>query len=132
MPGSLFPRSLLKCYFLEDLPSPTVLNVTSSSIISIICCCSVAKSCLRQQHGLQHARLPSFTIPRSLLKFMSIALVDAIHPSHPLPPPSPFAFSLSQHQGLSRRVGSSQQVVKILALQLQQQSFQCIFSVDFL
>ena len=25
---------------------------------------------------------------------------DAIQPSHPLPPPSPFAFNLSQHQGL--------------------------------
>ena len=25
---------------------------------------------------------------------------DTIQPSHPLPPPSPFAFNLSQHQGL--------------------------------
>ena len=31
---------------------------------------------------------------------MSIELVDAIQPSHPLPPASPFALHLSQHQGL--------------------------------
>ena len=32
---------------------------------------------------------------------------DAIKPSHPLPPPSPFAFSLSQHQDLFQWVSSS-------------------------
>ena len=31
---------------------------------------------------------------------MSIELVDSIQPSHPLPPASPFALNLSQHQGL--------------------------------
>ena len=30
---------------------------------------------------------------------------DAIHPSHPLPPPSPFTFNLSQHQALFQCVG---------------------------
>ena len=30
---------------------------------------------------------------------------DAVQPSHPLPPPSPFAFSLSQHHGLFQWVG---------------------------
>ena len=39
---------------------------------------------------------------------------DAIKPSHPLPPPSPFAFNLSQHQGLFQWVSSSHQVAKIL------------------
>ena len=48
---------------------------------------------------------------------------DAIQPSHPLSPSSP-AFSLSQHQGLIQRVSSSNQVAKVLALQLQHQSFQ--------
>ena len=33
---------------------------------------------------------------------------DAIQPSHPLPPVSPFAFHLSHHQGLSQWSGSSQ------------------------
>ena len=48
------------------------------------------------------------TISRSLLKFMSIEL---LMPS-------------KHHQGLFQRVGSSHQVVKVLELQLQHQSFQ--------
>ena len=47
---------------------------------------------------------------------------------HPLLPTS-FAFSLSQNQGLF--YGSSHQVAKVLELQLQHQSFQWIFRVDF-
>ena len=43
----------------------------------------------------------SFTISWSLLTFMSIELVILSNPSHPLPPSSPFAFSLSQHQSFS-------------------------------
>ena len=38
------------------------------------CYCSVMSNSLRP-HGLHHARLLSFTIPQSLLKFMSIELV---------------------------------------------------------
>ena len=56
---------------------------------------------------------------------------DAIQPSHPLSP-SPSAFNLSQHQGLFQRVSSSHQVAKVLELQLQPQSFQWIFKIDFL
>ena len=37
---------------------------------------------------------------------------DVIQPSHPLLPPSPLAFNLSQHEGLLQWVGSSQQVAK--------------------
>ena len=57
---------------------------------------------------------------------------DAIQPSHFLSSPSPPAFNLSQHQGLSQWVSSSHQVTKVLELQLQRQSFQWIFRVDFL
>ena len=57
---------------------------------------------------------------------------DAIQPSHPLLPPSLPAHNLSQHQGLFRWVSSSHQVAKLLELQLQYQSFQWIFRVDFL
>ena len=57
---------------------------------------------------------------------------DAIPPSHPLPPPSPPASSLSQHQGLSQWLSSSNQVAEVLELQLQHQSFQWIFRTDFL
>ena len=47
---------------------------------------------------------------------------DAIQPSHPLLPSSPFAFNLSQHQGLFQWVSSLYQAAKVLALQLQHQS----------
>ena len=55
---------------------------------------------------------------------------DAIQPSRPLSSPSPFALSLSQHQGLFQWVGSSHQVAEVL--ELHHQSFQWIFRVDFL
>ena len=44
---------------------------------------------------------------------------DVIQPSHPLSPPSPPAFNLSQHQGLFQWVCSSHQMAKVLQLQLQ-------------
>ena len=65
----------------------------------------------------------SFTISQSLLKLMSI---ESVMPS------SPIALYLSQHQGLFQRVGSSHQVVKLLGIQLQHQSFQKILMADFL
>ena len=43
---------------------------------------------------------------------------DVIQPSHPLSFPSPPAFNLSQHQGLSQWVSSSHQVAKVLEFQL--------------
>ena len=57
---------------------------------------------------------------------------DAIQPSHPLSSPSPPAFSFSQYQDLFQWVSSSHQVAKVLELQLQHQSFQWIFRIDFL
>ena len=44
---------------------------------------------------------------------------EAIQPSHPLLPPSSLALNLSVHQGLFQWVGTSQQVAKVLELQLQ-------------
>ena len=57
---------------------------------------------------------------------------DAIQPSCPLSSPSPPAFNLPQHQGLSQGVSSSHQVAKVLEFQFQHQSFQRIFRTDFL
>ena len=54
---------------------------------------------------------------------------DTIQPSHPLSPSS-LVLNLSQHQGLFQWVSSLQEVAK--ALELQHQSFQWIFRVDFL
>ena len=55
---------------------------------------------------------------------------DAIQPSHPLSSPSPPALNLSQHQGLIQWVDSSHQVAEVL--ELQHQSSQWLFRVDFL
>ena len=44
----------------------------------------------------------SITNSQSLLKLMSYRVGDAIQPSHPLSSPSPPAFNLSHHQGLSK------------------------------
>ena len=53
-----------------------------------------------------HHQLPEFT------QTPVHRVGDAIQPSHPLPPPSPFAFDLSQPQGLFQRGGSLHQVAK--------------------
>ena len=78
--------------------------------------------------GVRQASL-SITNSWRLLKLMSFG--DAIQPFHPLLSRSP-AFNLSQHQALFQWVSSSHQVAKVLELQLQHQSFQWIFRVDFL
>ena len=57
---------------------------------------------------------------------------DAIKWSHPLSSPSPPAFNLSQHQGLFQWVSFLHQMAKVLEFQLQHQSFQWIFRIDFL
>ena len=56
-----------------------------------------------------------------LLEFAQIHIHwvgDAIELSHPLLSSSPFAFSLSQHQGLFQWIGSLHQVAPVLKLQL--------------
>ena len=81
-------------------------------------------------YGLQHTKvlhyLPEFVQTHVL------RVSGAIQPSHPLLSSSPPALSLSQYLGLFQGVGSSHQVAKVLELQLQHQSFQWIFRVDFL
>ena len=57
---------------------------------------------------------------------------DAIQPAHPLSSPSPPTFNLSQNQGLFKWVSSSHQVAKVLEFQLQHQSIQWLFTIDFL
>ena len=55
------------------------------------------------------------------------------HPTlSPLSSPSPPAFNLSQHQGLFQWVSALHQVATRLEFQLQHQSFQWIFRIDFL
>ena len=100
---------------------------------------SVAQSCLTLCDP-RDCSTPGFPVHHQLPKFTQTDVHwvgDAIQPSHPLLPPSPPAFNLSQHQGLFKWVSSSHQVAKVLEFQLQHQSFQWIFrlisfSIDWL
>ena len=79
--------------------------------------------------------MPGFPVHHHLLEFAQIHVHwvgDATKPSHPLLSPSPPSFGLSQHQGLFLGISSSHQVAKVLEPQLQHQSFQWIYRVDFL
>ena len=79
--------------------------------------------------------MPGFPVLHYLLEFAQTHVYwvnDATQPSHPLSPPSPPAFNLSQHQGLFQWVSSLNKVAKVLELQLQHQSFQWIYRVDLL
>ena len=100
---------------------------------SCVCCCSVPKSYLTLCKP-RDCSMPGFPVLHYLLELAQ---------THPLSQwccPSTsfsaalfsFSFSLSQNQGLFQWVGSSHQVAKVLELQLQHQSFQWIFRVDFL
>ena len=94
---------------------------------------SVAKSCHSlHSHGLQHTRplcpllsprVCSNLCPLSCWCYLTLSSSGA---------PSPSAFDLSQHHGLFLWVSPSLQVAKVLELQLQHQSFQWIFRIDFL
>ena len=97
-------------------------------------CCSVAKLCPTLCDPVDYSKTGS-PILHYLPEFSQIHVHwvgDDIKSSHSLLSPSPPAFSLSQHQGLFQWVGSLHQVAEVLELQLQQQSFQWIFRVDFL
>ena len=70
--------------------------------------------------SLSHVQLfgpmdPVFPVLPCLREFAQIHVhwvSDSIYPSHPLLLPSPFAYILSQHQGLFQWVGSLHQVAK--------------------
>ena len=68
-----------------------------------LCCCfSVTKSCLTLCDPMD-CRTPGLPVLHCLQESAQIHVhwvSDAIEPSHPLPPSSPFAFNLSQHQSL--------------------------------
>ena len=95
-------------------------------------CCLVTQSCLTLCDPMD-CSMPGFPVLHQLLEFAQTHVLwvgDAIQPSHPLLPPSPPAFDVSQHECLFQWVSSSHQVAKVL--ELQHQSFQWIFRVDFL
>ena len=78
--------------------------------------------------------MPGFLVHHQLLELAQTHVHwvgDAIQSSHPLSSPSPPAFNLSQHQNFFQGVSSSHQVARILEFQVQHQSFQWIFRIDF-
>ena len=92
---------------------------------------SAAQSCPTLCDPMNHS-MPRLPVHHQLLEFTQTHVHwvgDAIQPSHSLLPSSP-ALNLSQHQGLFKWVSSSHQVAKVL--ELQHQSFQWIFRIDFL
>ena len=103
-----------------------------------VCVCQVVvwslKSCLTLCDHVDYS-IPGFSAFQYVPGFAQTHVhwvSSGIQSSHPLSSPSPPAFNLSQHQGLFQWVSSLHQVVKILELQLQHQSFQWIFRIDFL
>ena len=90
---------------------------------------SFTQSCLTLCNPME-CSTPGFPVHHQLPKLAQTHvrwIGDAIQPSHPLMSPSPLAFNVCQHQGLFQWVSSSHQVVEILELQLQHQSFQWLF-----
>ena len=116
----------IKQYFVLRKP-PTSTNAHLS-----VSCCSIYKSCPTLCDSVD-CSMPGLPVPQRLPKFPQVhvhCIGDVIQTSHPLLPPSSPAFNLPQHQSLFQC--SSHQLAKILELQLQHQSFQCIFRIDFL
>ena len=106
---------------------------TFSEFLFACCCFSVTQSCPTLCDPLD-CHIPCFSVLYYLLELAQTHVHwvgDAIQVFCPLLPTSP-ALNIPQAQGLSWRVSSSQQVAKISAFQLQHQSFQWIFKVDFL
>ena len=94
----------------------------------------ITQSCLPLCNPMGYST-PGIPVPYCLLEFAQVhihCISDAILPFHPLLPSFPSAFNLSHHRGLFQWVGSSHQGAKVLELQLQCQSFQRIFTTDFL
>ena len=97
------------------------------------CCCSVTQSCPPVCEPME-CSMPGFPVHQQLPEPTQTHIHhvgDAIQVFHPLSSPYPPTFNLSQHQGLFKWVSSSHQVAKVLEFQLQHQSFQWIFRVDF-
>ena len=98
-------------------------------------CCSVVQLCLPPCNPMD-CKMPGFPILHYLPELAQTQVHwvgdDAIQPFHPLSFPSTPAFNLSQHQSLFQWVSSSHQVAKASELQLQHQSFQWVFRIDFL
>ena len=129
---------ILKQRILKEI-SFTVVDIFHMFNVNQICIVSVqlslvAQLCLTLGNPVDYST-PGLPVHHQLLEFTQTHVHwvgDAIQPSHPLSPPSPPTFNLSQHQGLFKWVSSSHQVAKVLGFQLQHQSFQWTPRTDLL
>ena len=100
--------------------------VTSLVSLHQRCCCLVIKSYLTLRDPMDQS-MPGPSVFHCLPEFGQIhvgSFNDTVQPSHPLLPPSPLAFTLSQHQGLFQGDFSSREMDEVLKAQLQELSFQ--------
>ena len=126
MGGSLKPWSSLSN--LREIRHKVLTASSKGNFFYNPCSCSVMCPTLCDP---KNCRTPGFPVLHCLPEFAQTHvhwINDAIQLSHSLFTPS--ALNLSQHQGLFQWIGSSHQVSKVL--ELQHQSFQWIFRVDFL
>ena len=106
---------------------------TNQWIWWVCSCCSVTEWCPTLDCNPTDHSTPGFPVLHYLPEFAqthATESMNAIQPFHPLSPVSPFAFNLSQHEGIFQWDSSSHQVAKIL--EHQHQPFQWIFRADFL
>ena len=126
-----------QCYVWTLLPLPVLLFLRGASPFlfsnSVVAVQTLSHVQLFMTPGTEARQASlSFTISQRLHKTHVHWVGNTIQPSYSLSPPSPPAFSLSQHQGLSQSVSSSHQVAKVLELPFPHQSFQWIIRTDFL
>ena len=86
-------------------------------LYSLVQFSSVTQSCPTLWDPMNHST-PCLPVRHQLPEFTQTHVGDAIQQSHPLSPPSPPAFNLSQHQGLFKWVNSLHKVAKVLEFQL--------------
>ena len=123
--------TLLNLFLQNCLP---LLQMSPTEVLFSFCFSSVAQSCTALCNPMDYS-MPGFPVHHRHSEHAQTHVhwvSDAIQPSHPLSSPSPPAFNLSQHLGLSQWVSSSHQVAKVLEFQLQHQSFQWTPRTDLL
>ena len=131
-------KVFLLIYTKEDmliLPWHRTLAIDMIWWLDLICGLLLSHQALSDSCDPMDWSTPGFPVLHFLPEFAQTHVPwvsDTIQPVCPLSSPSPSALNLSQHQDLFKWVSSSQQVAKVLGLQLQHQSFQWLFRVDFL
>ena len=110
------------------------INNTSCINKSTCNCCSVTQLCLTHCEPTD-CSTPGLPVHHQLQELAQTHVhwvSDAVQPSHPLSPLLLLSSVLHWHQGFFQWADSLHQVVKLLKIQLQLMSFQCIFRVDLL